>query len=87
MTQPLDRAALLYEIRIRLARDDMYQALEPVARHSETASYCLEEDDDEGLRQHLEIVVAAVKKAATRFNELRALKDENAAAAGQARAA
>jgi hypothetical protein len=41
------------DVRIRLAREDIYAALGPVSRHSEAALLCLEVDDDAGLEHHL----------------------------------
>jgi hypothetical protein len=61
------------ELRVRLARDDIYAALRGVPGHGEAAVICLMEDDDAGLFHHLGIVVAAVRRAAAQARELRGL--------------
>jgi hypothetical protein len=78
--EPVDRrtstselSVSLRDVRIRLARNDVYDALGPVSRHAECALYCLELDDDEGLELHLRRVVDSVRKAAQKHKELRAL--------------
>jgi hypothetical protein len=64
------------DVRIRLARNDVYDALGPVSRYAECALYCLELDDDEGLELHLRRVVDSVRKAAGKHRELRVLLSE-----------
>jgi hypothetical protein len=61
------------EVRVRLARDDVYAALGPVSRHSEAARLCLELDDDQGLEHHLRHVVDGVRSAALKYRELTSL--------------
>jgi hypothetical protein len=58
------------EVRIRNARNDIFEALNPVSRHSECALYCLELDDDEGLAHHLRRVVDGVNEATRKHREL-----------------
>jgi hypothetical protein len=61
------------DVRIRLARNDIYDALCPVSRHAEAALLCIEADDDDGLVHHLRRVVDDVRKAAQKHKELRTL--------------
>jgi hypothetical protein len=61
------------DVRIRLARDDIYSALGPVSRHSEAALICLELGDDDGLEHHLRHVVDDVRRAARKHRDLRGL--------------
>jgi hypothetical protein len=61
------------DVRIRLARNDIYDTLCPVSRHAEAALLCIEADDDEGLVHHLRRVVDDVRKAAQKHKELRTL--------------
>jgi hypothetical protein len=70
---PTTLSAAVRDVRIRLARDDIYDALGPVSRHSEAAILCLELDDDEGLEHHLRRVVGGVRKAAQKYQELQVL--------------
>jgi hypothetical protein len=64
------------DVRIRLARNEIHDALRPVSRHAECALDCLELDDDRGLEHHLRRVVDDVRKAAQKHKELRALLSE-----------
>jgi hypothetical protein len=64
------------EVRIRLARNDIYDALCPVSCHAEAALLCIEAADDDGLEHHLRRVVDDVRKAAQKHKELRALLAE-----------
>jgi hypothetical protein len=64
------------DVRIRLARNDIYDALCPVSRQAEAALLCIEADDDDGLEHHLRRVVNDVRKAAQKHKELRALLAE-----------
>jgi len=80
---PVDRRRSLTRLsvavrdaRIRLARNDIYDALGPVSRHSEAALLCLELDDDEGLKHHLRRVVEGVRKAGQKHKELGGLLSE-----------
>jgi hypothetical protein len=59
------------EVRIRLARDDIFDALGPVANHSDAARHSLMVDDDEGLEHHLRHAVEGVRLAAQKYRELR----------------
>jgi hypothetical protein len=61
------------DVRIRLARGDIYNALGPVSRHSEAALICLELEDDEGLEHHSRHVVDDVRRAARKHCDLRGL--------------
>lgn len=72
-TSPTTLSIAVREVRIRLARDDIYAALGPISRHSEAARLCLYMDDDEGLEHHLRRVVEGVRKAAQKYQELRVL--------------
>jgi hypothetical protein len=78
--EPVDRrtstsglSVPIRDVRIRLARNDIFDALGPVSRNAECALYCLELDDDEGLELHLRRVVDSVRKAAGKHRELRVL--------------
>jgi hypothetical protein len=64
------------DVRIRLARKDIYDALDPVSRHSEAVLICLETGDEEGLEHHLRRVVEGARKAAGKHRELRVLLSE-----------
>ena len=51
--EPVDRrtstsglSVSVRDVRIRLARNDIYDALCPVSRHAEAALLCIEADDD-----------------------------------------
>jgi hypothetical protein len=70
---PQTLSVAVREVRIRLARDDIYSALGPVSRHAEAALFCLELDDDEGLEHHFRHVVDGVRKAALKRRELKDL--------------
>jgi hypothetical protein len=81
--EPVDRrtstsglSVSVRDVRIRLARNDIYDALCPIARDSEAALLCIENDDNEGLRHHLARVVDGVRKAGAKHKELRALLSE-----------
>jgi hypothetical protein len=81
--EPVDRrtstsglSVSVRDVRIRLARNDIYDALCPVSRHAEAALLCIEADDDDGLVHHLRRVVDDVRKAAQKHKELRALLAE-----------
>jgi hypothetical protein len=65
--------AVLRDVRVRLARDDLYDALRPVPRHAQAALLSLEEDDDVGALHHLTIVIDGVRKAALRRRDLQVL--------------
>jgi hypothetical protein len=78
--EPVDRrtstsglSVSVRDVRIRLARNDIYDALCPVSRHAEAALLCLELEDDAGLEHHLGRIVGDVRKAAQKHKELRAL--------------
>src|ERR1700733_11623957 len=78
--EPVDRRTSLTglsvavrDVRIRLARNDIYDALCPVSRHSEAALLSLELDDDEGVEHHLRHIVDGIRSAALRYRELKAL--------------
>jgi hypothetical protein len=80
MNAPFDRrksvtglSAAMREVRIRLARNDIYTAIGPVSRHSEAVLLCIELEDDEGLEHHLLRVITDVRKAAEKRRELRSL--------------
>lgn len=64
--------AFVRDLRVRLARDDIYAALRAVPGHGEAALIGLIEEDA-GLFHHLGIMVAGVRKAATKCRELKAL--------------
>jgi hypothetical protein len=58
--EPVDRhtstsglSVSVRDVGIRLARNDIYDALCPVSRHAEAALLCIEADDDDGLEHHL----------------------------------
>jgi hypothetical protein len=77
---PVDRrtsitglSAPMREVRIRNARVDIFDAIAPVSRDSESALNCLENEDDAGLEHHLRRVVDSVNKAARKHRELRSL--------------
>ena len=78
--EPVDRrtatsglSAAVRDVRIRIARTAIYDAICPVSRHAEAVLLCLECEDDEGLEHHLRRVVDDVRKAAQKRKELRAL--------------
>jgi hypothetical protein len=78
--EPVDRrtstsglSVSVRDVRIRLARNDIYDALCPVSRHAEAALLCLDLDDDVGLQHHLGRVVDGVRKAGAKHKELKAL--------------
>jgi hypothetical protein len=80
MNAPVDRRTSIAglsegirNVRIRNARNDIFEALKPVSRNAECAFYCLELDDDECLALHLRRVVDAVNDAARKNRELRGL--------------
>jgi hypothetical protein len=73
MALPTTLSGAVREVRVRLARDDIYAALGPVSRHSEAARLCLELDDDEGLEHHFKHVVEEVRRAAQKHRELKTL--------------
>lgn len=88
MSAPLATLSVaVRKVRVRLARDDIHAALEPVSRHSEAARLCLELDDDEGLEHHLRHVVDGVRSAASKHRDLRALLSSPATAAISSEAA
>jgi hypothetical protein len=78
--EPVDRrtsttglSAAVRDVRIRLARNSIYDAICPVSRHSEAALLCLEANDDDGLEHHLRRVVDDMRKAVQNHKELRTL--------------
>jgi len=77
---PVDRRAAtiglspsMREVRIRLARDNIYSALGPASHHAQAACLCLEIEDDVGLEHHMLGFIAEAQKAAEKRRELKAL--------------
>jgi hypothetical protein len=80
MTLPIDRrtataglSSAVRELRLRLAREDIYAAIWPVVRDAKSTLNCLENTDDDGLTHHLRRVVDLVKEAGRKHRELRLL--------------
>lgn len=61
------------DCRRRSALDDIWRALAPVTRDTESAMLCIENDDDYGLQYHLGRVIVGARKAGAKHKELRAL--------------
>jgi hypothetical protein len=80
MNAPVDRrmavtglSPAMREVRIRLARDEMYAALATASQHALAGCLTLEIDDDVLTEQHLVKFIAAAQKVAEKRRELRAL--------------